>query len=133
MNQYWNYLIIRLAVVALAGITLLPAVYAVDDDYYLPYTDTYGYTYDAKTGTYVKQDGATNTAPTTTTTTPTETATQNQTTADMASTTQNTTSTEPDAPTKFSGMNTVYLGLLLLAGVIVGYWLISRKKGAAIN
>jgi len=29
---------------------------AVDEDYFIPYTDNYGYEYDPETGTYVKTD-----------------------------------------------------------------------------
>ncbi len=30
----------------------------VDEDYYIPYTDTYGYEYDPETGTFIKRDPA---------------------------------------------------------------------------
>ena len=31
-------------------------VVAIDEDYFIPYTDNYGYVYDPETGTYIKQD-----------------------------------------------------------------------------
>ncbi len=32
------------------------AVIAIDEDYYIPYTDTYGYVYDPETGQFVKSE-----------------------------------------------------------------------------
>jgi hypothetical protein len=44
------------AAYCLFTLCLSQLVIAVDDDYYIPYTDTYGYTYDPVTGTFVKTD-----------------------------------------------------------------------------
>lgn len=43
-----------LLVIAL-GLSLLKPLYAIDGDYNIPYTDNYGYEYDAATGTYVQK------------------------------------------------------------------------------
>jgi len=45
-------------IVFLVGLLTVGQVLAVDEDFYIPYTDTYGYVYDPKTRQYVKQDAA---------------------------------------------------------------------------
>ncbi|MGY8813947.1 MAG: hypothetical protein ACKVHQ_04430 [Gammaproteobacteria bacterium] len=32
------------------------SLFAVDEEYFIPYTDNYGYEYDAETGTYIKKE-----------------------------------------------------------------------------
>ena len=36
------------------------AAYAVDSEFYIPYTETYGYTYDPETGQYVQSEQPSN-------------------------------------------------------------------------
>ena len=45
-------------IVLLTGLLVAGAAQAVDEDYYIPYTDTYGYVYDPETGKFVKQEPA---------------------------------------------------------------------------
>jgi hypothetical protein len=61
-----------IVIMLLAGMCVPMRSVAVDDDYYIPYTDNYGYEYDPETGTYIKKDtparvetGSTQTSPST--------------------------------------------------------------------
>jgi hypothetical protein len=47
--------------ITLLGLASTSPLYAIDEDYFIPYTDNYGYEYDPETGTYIKKD---NPAPT---------------------------------------------------------------------
>jgi hypothetical protein len=40
------------------GVVLAGPALAIDEDFYIPYTDTYGYVYDPATGKFVKQEPA---------------------------------------------------------------------------
>jgi len=42
--------------VVLVSLLIGVQVFAVDEDYYIPYTDTYDYVYDPETGQYIKQE-----------------------------------------------------------------------------
>lgn len=44
------------------GVFCINHVYAVDEEYFIPYTDNYGYEYDVETGTYIKRDAPSPTA-----------------------------------------------------------------------
>lgn len=43
-------------IVLLTGLMVAGSALAIDEDYYIPYTDTYGYVYDPETGKFVKEE-----------------------------------------------------------------------------
>jgi hypothetical protein len=43
-------------IVLLTGLLVAGLAQAIDEDYYIPYTDTYGYVYDPDTGKFVKEE-----------------------------------------------------------------------------
>jgi len=43
----------------MTGLLIAGQAFAIDEDFYIPYTDNYGYVYDPETGQYVKQEPAT--------------------------------------------------------------------------
>ena len=42
-------------IITLLVISINSPMYAIDEDYFIPYTDNYGYEYDPETGTYIKK------------------------------------------------------------------------------
>lgn len=129
------YVKIRLAAYAIVAslVSTLPAVVpAVDDDYFIPYTDTFGYVYDPQTGNYVKQDSpatdtASNTEQTSTTYTPADTSVEPANGISGPGSMQGEVSVESGSATRLTGINVVLPVLLLIAGV-AGYLLITRKN-----
>jgi hypothetical protein len=51
-------LMILARIIMLIGLLIAGQVFAIDEDFYIPYTDTYGYEYDPETNKFVKRDQA---------------------------------------------------------------------------
>ena len=97
--------------------------YAIDEDYFIPYTDNYGYEYDPETGTYIKKDN------------PTPAVTENRqsthNTDNTASVTQQPMSVaSPTATTNEETSNRLPLilaGAIVLLGIIVVFTRLQKK------
>lgn len=132
MSQNSYYIHIRLAMCALVALPVLlftPLNHAADEDIDIPYTDNYGYVYDANTGTFIKPD-----QPTADTTAAGQDATIS--TASISTPPDHSSMAPPatDVDTnsavpanKSSALTYVLLVLLIIAGV-VRYQLYARNK-----
>ncbi|NNE37991.1 MAG: hypothetical protein HKN08_06770 [Gammaproteobacteria bacterium] len=91
---------------------------AVDEDYFIPYTDNYGYEYDPETGTYVQ------TKPTATVT-PQPTSQTGQQTATESSKASLTAQPNPDQSETVNDTDSISIQLPVLIGALVGILVIS--------
>jgi hypothetical protein len=95
-------------------------VLSVDEDYFIPYTDNYGYEYDPETGTYIKTEPA-----------PTNSVNQQQSSGAHETT---TALTQQSAPTMVQAdqatQDSAYTTPILLAStiIIVGALLVLTKR-----
>jgi hypothetical protein len=55
MNCHLNIRKVAFTIVLLLTFSSSP-IFAVDEEYFIPYTDNYGYEYDPETGTYIKKE-----------------------------------------------------------------------------
>ena len=129
MKQKWSSVPVRyvqLALLTLIFNASIVKVYAVDDDYFIPYTDKQGYVYDAKTGQFIKQKSPAKSAPVATTSTPTA-ATIQSVTGLTESAQPNPAVVSESANRQLTGRNAAILTGLFIVAITV-YRLLSRRK-----
>lgn len=102
------------------GLLFSTQVVAIDEDYYIPYTDTYGYVYDPETGQFIKQDQASSES---------ESSPGSANTADSMQAGNNVQpTTKTSTPLEeTSSLPLVVAGLVVLAVIVFAVWF-KRKK-----
>ena len=137
MSQNSYYIHFRLAMCVLVALPVLlftPVNHAADEDIDIPYTDNYGYVYDANTGTFIKPDQP---AADTTAADQDATITTASVTTPPDHSTMATPATDvgPDSAVpanESSALTYVLLALLIIAGV-VRYQLYARNKSKSVE
>jgi len=134
MKHKWSWVPVRyiqLAILALFFNASIVGVHAVDDDYFIPYTDKQGYVYDAKTGQFIKQKSPAKSAAVATTSTPTAATIQSVTGLTVPSQPSPAVVSE-SANNQQTGRNAGILSGLIIVAVTV-YFLLSRRKRVTTN
>lgn len=106
----------------LIGLLIAGPVLGVDEDFYIPYTDTYGYVYDPETGQYVKQEDP---AP------PAETVVQksnHNATVDPQNQVNPLVTETLDASKSSIPAYTILISGVVIVLIALGYWSLQRKK-----
>ena len=97
---------------------------AIDEDYFIPYTDNYGYEYDPETATYIKKD---NPAPVVTDNQPASTVDMNNAIADQQIVSAIPPNSTEDAETS-SRIPLVVGAVILILGLVIVFTRIQKKS-----
>jgi len=116
-------------IIMLIGLLIAGQVFAIDEDYYIPYTDTYGYEFDPETGKFVKRD---------------QVSTASGNTADKNTIEHTQTDSQPHnnqtvtQAGETSGGNIlsrfgIMIGSVMLLLAVFTYWFNKRRKGTSFD